>query len=74
VVIPADLSKAGLDKWAVRPFGSELTHVVHARAREALDARELGTQVCGEPIDQLRAPTVLLLAAQDLRADLPVAA
>jgi hypothetical protein len=47
---------------------------MQARAREALDPRELGTQVSGEPIDHLRAPTFLLLAAQDLRADLPAAA
>jgi len=68
------LAKAALSKWIVGPCGSELPHVLQARSREPPDPRERCAQVGGEAIDDLRAPAFLILSAEDLVADLPVAA
>jgi hypothetical protein len=44
------------------------------RDEKPLTPRELDPEIGGEPIDDPRTPAFLLLAAQDLGADLPVAA
>jgi hypothetical protein len=60
------------DIFAISPGGGKLAHVVDVAARQPCHLRELGTEVGGETVDDLGAPTLVLLAREDLPADTPV--
>ena len=69
---PSNLSSKLLDKLLIGVGFGKSPHVEEVRARESLDIRKLPLQVFGQTLDHLAAPPLLLLALQDVAADLPI--
>jgi len=72
VVAPWNLCSNLLHKFGVGPGHSEGPHVLEVAHREAGHLGEGAAQVLREPVDHLRSPPLMLLAAQDVAAELPV--
>jgi hypothetical protein len=58
--------------WLVGPGGGKSPHVLEASRAETLDAGELRLQVVCQPLDNLGAPALGILASEDLPAYRPV--
>ncbi len=69
---PGQFRNRLLRNLAVRPRTGKLPHVFEVPERQASHLRELGPQVARQPVDDLAAPALLLLALEDLIADTPV--
>lgn len=69
---PGNLGNKLLHHLLVRPGGRELLHVLQVPGAEALQGGELGFQVPGELVDDLRAPPLLGLPREDALPDVPV--
>jgi hypothetical protein len=72
VLTPRQSSNDPLDNFRVRPCLGEGPHIEEVGPGEALRALELGAQVERQPIDHLGAPSVALLALQNVTADAPI--
>ena len=55
-----------------RPCLGERPHVLEVRRREPCHVRELPAEIGGETVDDLGAPSLSVLALEDLVPDLPV--
>ena len=69
---PGQLCSKLLHKFGVRPGSGKGPHVLQVPGAEALQVGELGLQVTGELVDDLRAPLLLGLLREDALPDVPV--
>lgn len=71
-VAPRQLVSSLLTNSGLLPFGGEAAHVLQVRRREPPHVRELGSEVAGEPVQDLAAPRCGGLPFEDGAPDPPV--
>ena len=72
LVIPGQLCKHRLHKFAIRPRLGERAHVLEVARRKALHVREGVAQILCQPLNHLGTPVLAALASEDIAANLPI--
>ena len=72
IVVPGDLCKRPLHNSLAGPRLGESPHIFKVARREAGHLREAMAKVGGQPVDDLRSPSCLILPLRDLATDLPI--
>jgi hypothetical protein len=72
MVAPRQLCSNLLHNWFVRPGGSKRSHVFERARAETFHTGKFVLQVMGQPIDDLRTPSLDVLALKNIPADRPV--
>ena len=72
MMTPGQLCSKLLHNWLVGPGRGKRPHVLEASCAETLDAGKLSLQVMCQPLDNLGAPALGILASEDLPAYPPV--
>src|SRR5271165_5857170 len=72
VMVPGDLCKRRLHNCLVGPGFGESPHVFEVTWRKAGHVGEGAAEVGGEAVDHLGSPSLVLLAVEDVSADVPI--
>jgi len=71
-VAPGQLCNKLLHNRLLGPRLGERAHIFKVAQPEALDAREPGLEIMGQPVDDFGAPALGVLTGEDIATDRPV--